>query len=364
MNILILTTHLNSGGITSYLKTLSGGLIHSGNRVWIVSSGGNRVDEFTRIGIQSVILNIRTKSELDPRIYWPLGRLARLIREEKINVIHAHTRITQVMGQCLGKMTGRPFVSTCHGFFKTRLSRRLVPCWGDAVIAISPAVKEHLEKDFRVPASRVFLVKNGIDIKDFPLSSPEMKKQKRREVNVPLDGPVIGIIARLSDVKGHDVLIHAMPRVLEKIPKAVLMIVGEGRLEACLKKQVEDLALNDHVVFNPTVNRTSEYLGLFDIFVMPSLQEGLGLAVIEAQAAGLPVVASRVGGIPSLIENGKTGLMVEPGNSQGLAEAMIEVLEDRQRAQEMGRCAREFIEQEFTADKMVEQTLEVYRGLL
>ncbi len=364
MNVLILTTHLNSGGITSYLLTLSRGLVDAGNAVFIVSGGGNMIGEFSGAGVKHTTLNIRTKSELDPRIYWPLGRLARFIKEKRIDVIHSQTRITQVMGQCLGKMTKRPFVSTCHGFFKTRLSRRIFPCWGDAVIAISPAVKEHLTRDFGLPGRLSELIRNGIDVKDFPLVSAQMREQKRKKFNIMAEEPVIGIIARLSDVKGHTVLIGAMSRVIQKIPTALLMIVGTGKMESFLKAKVRDMNLEDHVRFCPVVNRIPEYLAVFDIFVMPSLQEGLGLSVIEAQAAGLPVVASDVGGIPALIVNGQTGLLVEPKDTGALAQAIVELLENPQKAKDMGARAHTFIEREFSAERMVGQTLELYRKLV
>lgn len=362
MKILFLTTHVNTGGITSYLLTLSRGLVASGNSVTVVSSGGNMSDEFARRGVRNVILNIRTKSEADPRIYWPLRRLARYVREEAVDVIHAHTRVTQVMGECLKRMTGQPYVSTCHGFFKRRLSRRVLPCWGDAVIAISPAVRDHLQRDFGVPAGRIALIMNGLDITDFEVRDQAYRDAKRQELGVP-PGPVIGIIARLSDVKGQHVLIRAMTRVVNRDPQARLLIMGEGRAGESLRRQVGELGLQANIFFHPVVNRTAEYLPVFDIFVMPSLSEGLGLSVMEAQAAALPVVASRVGGIPSLIEHGKTGILVSPNDPEELARGLIDLLTDPQKARVIGRQARAFIVEECSAEKMVAQTSDLYRRL-
>ncbi len=363
MKILFLTTHLNSGGITSYLRTLTKGLIARGHQVFIASSGGDMEQEFLSLGAQLKTLNIKTKSELDPRIYLALIPLINLIREHHIDVIHAQTRITQVMGRCLQTLTGKPFVTTCHGFFKTRFFRKKFPFWGKRVIAISEPVKLHLQQDFLVVEQNICLVDSGLDITDFPLVDEATKKINRKKWDLG-EEPAIGIIARLSDVKGQDILIPAMKEVLQKIPKAKLLIVGEGKMETMLKDLVMTLNLHEHVKFYPIVNRTTEALSLFDVFVMPSRQEGLGLSVMEAQASGLPVVASNVGGIPTLIKDGQTGLLVEPENVHQLAQAIIKVLEDKNLAQRLGQQARSFIMQNYSSQKMVEKTIACYESVI
>lgn len=362
MNILFLSTHLNTGGISSYLLTLSRGLVKKGHPVWIATSGGNLVESLKESGVKHITLNIRTKSELDCRIYFSLLPLKEMIPKNKIDVIHAQTRVTQVIAACLSRLTGKPFVSTCHGFFKNRWSRRVFPCWGERVIAISPAVCEHLQKDFNLDPQRIVLIKNGIDLEDFPAVSAQTKETNRRAFGLE-DEPTIGIIARLSSVKGHDVLIAAMKKVAAQFPRARLLVVGKGRLEKELKRLVETSHLLENVRFYPVVNQSAEMLSLFDVFVMPSRQEGLGLSVMEAQAAGLPVVASKVGGLPSLIEDGRTGLFVPPENANLLAEAILLLLRNKDKAKEMGERARGFIQKEFSAQRMVEETVEVYKAV-
>ena len=363
MNVLFLTTHLNTGGITSYLFTLSRQLKDLGAAVTIASSGGDRQGDFSALGIRLVPLNIRIKSELDPRLYAAVFKLRKIIRQESIDIIHAQTRVTQVMGALLSHTAPAAYCSTCHGFFKPRWSRKIFPCWGKAVIAISPAVREHLRRDLLVPEDRIALIRNGLNLEEFPLRSREEKHASRREWRLP-DGPLLGIVARLSDVKGHSVLIDAMPAVLARFPAVRLLIVGEGKTAAGLKKQVETLGLEPQVIFMPVVNRTADILPLLDIFVLPSLQEGLGLSAMEAQAAGLPVIASRVGGLPSLIEDGRTGRLVEPRDSAQLAGAIIDLLEHPQDALAMGQRARAFIEREYSALRMARETLKMYNQIL
>lgn len=363
MNILLLSTHLNAGGITSYLLTLSKGLIDQGHAVHVASSGGDTENEFIAMGAIFLKLNIRTKSELSPKLYNALGLLKKYIEENSIHVIHSQTRITQVMGQLLMKSTGCPYLSTCHGYFKARLSRRIAPCWGRDVIAISEAVRGHLKKDFEVLEENIVLIPNGIDLNKFQLITDDKRRSVRAELHLSDDEPVLGIIARLSDIKGQDILIPAMKQVAKEVSNVKLLIVGEGRMESSLKEMVQSLKLNDHIFFYPVVNQTVKYLSALDIFVMPSRQEGLGLSVMEAQACGLPAVASNVGGLPSLIKNGTTGILVEPQNPDALGKALVELLKNPQGWKPMGLAARKFIEETYPSGKMVDKTIELYRRL-
>jgi glycosyltransferase involved in cell wall biosynthesis len=186
-----------------------------------------------------------------------------------------------------------------------------------------------------------------------------MRREARQKTDIG-DKPLIGIIARLSDVKGIDVLIKAMPLILKEIPSANLLIAGQGLQEVALKKLTQDLGLNACVHFKSTVNQTQDLLCAFDVFVMPSLMEGLGLSVMEAQACGIPVVASRVGGLVDLIEDGKSGYLVAVNDPKALADRIIEVLRAPQQSKVMAQQARLNIEQHFSARQMLQETLGVY----
>ncbi|MCA9401035.1 MAG: glycosyltransferase family 4 protein, partial [Candidatus Omnitrophica bacterium] len=293
MKVLLLTTHLNTGGITSYLLSLAGGLISQGHQVFIVSSEGTCVEQFTSIGAKVMRIDIRTKSELSPKIYLNVSKVRNFITKHSIDIIHAHTRVTQVMAHFLSKRCGIPYLSTCHGFFKPRFSRKIFPCWGQATIAISQPVKQHLVRDFGIKENVVHVVNNGIDLKLFRVDVAEIKQELREQFQLN-DKIVIGTIARLSDVKGLDVLIEAFRDVVGNDPRCQLVIIGQGKEEAGLKKLVNDLSLNDRVLFLPVIEQTHRMLPLIDLFVMPSRMEGLGLSVMEAQAVGLPVIASNV----------------------------------------------------------------------
>ena len=359
MNILFLTTHVNTGGITSYLLTLGGALVKSGHRVWVASSGGDCETYLQKAGINHVKINVRTKSELHPKLILSLPILKNLVRQENINIIHAQTRVTQVLGTWLGALSGIPLITTCHGFFRPRWFRRLFPCWGRAVIAISHPVAEHLKVEFKVPQNKVHLIVNGIDLDRFVPVDEQRRQIARKKLEFGAI-PLIGIIARLSDVKGINILIKAMPFILKDLPLAELLIAGQGPEEINLRSLTKDLGLESHVHFKNTINQPQELLAAFDVFVMPSLMEGLGLSVIEAQACGIPVVASRIGGLVDLIEDGTSGYLVKVGDFETLAGRIVEILRDPQQSKRMAQKARSHIEEHFSSRMMVNKTIQIY----
>ncbi|MDP8212039.1 MAG: glycosyltransferase family 4 protein [Candidatus Zapsychrus exili] len=363
MKILLISTHLNAGGITSYLLTLTKGFLSLGNEMYIATGGGDTEESFVSLGAKIIKLDILAKSDLDPKIYMALPKLKRLIKSYGIDIIHSNARVTQVMGNILKKLTGVPYVSTCHGFFKTRLTRRMFPCWGDKVIAISEAVENHLKNDFKISKKDIIRIENGIELNKFSVATKQVKLAKRVKFGLT-DEPVLGIVARLSIVKGQDILVNAMEKVVCKIPSAKLFIIGQGKTEDDLRKAVVKLGLENNVIFSPILGSVQESLSLLDIFIMPSRQEGLGISVMEAQASGLATIASNVGGIPSLIDNGKTGVLVEPENIDELSDAIVNLLNSPDKIKQIGDDARDFALKNYSSDLMVGKTLNVYKQLI
>lgn len=359
MKILFLVNHLNIGGITSYILTLASGLKKKGHSVFIASSGGELLPKFNDLGIIYIPIAIKTKNELSPKIFLSAFKLSKVIKDNKIEILHSQSRTTQVLGCLLHNLTGIKHISTCHGFFKRRFSRKILPCWGERIIAISEQVKEHLRGDFKVDLGRISLINNGIDLEKFRPVSLSQKQEAKSRLGLK-SGPVIGILARLSDVKGHKYLIEAMKAVLVFSPDAQLLIAGEGRMEKELNRLTESLSIGKSVFFMPEALDTRDILSAIDIFVMPSLKEGLGLALMEAMSSGLAVIGSSVGGIKTLIKDGENGLLVNPGDSLGIAKAIIDLLSDPDKASSLGANARKYITAEFSEEKMVLKTEELY----
>lgn len=359
MNILYLTNHLNIGGITNYVLSLSRGLKARGHNIYIASSGGKLLEKFKQAGITYIPIPINTKKELSLKILVSRFRLSNTVRKFNIDLIHSNSRTTQVLGYLLSRAVSLPHIFTCHGFFKRRFLRRIFPCWGVKIIAISESVKEHLIKDFRVKENAIRVVHNGIDVDRFRIQNTEDRRQKKNDLGLG-DGPVVGIVARLSDVKGHIYLIEAMQQVIEHNPTAQLIIVGEGKEKEMLVRRVKDLGIDKNVFFIAEVCDTRDVLAALDLFVLPSLKEGLGLALMEAMATGLGVIGSDVGGIRSLIQDNYNGKLIKPADTNALACAIIELLQDDKIREALGRQAQIFISHNFSQEKMVLETERVY----
>lgn len=364
MNILFLTNHLNVGGITSYVFSLAKGLKNKGHNVYVASSGGDSLTRFTEQGIIYIPIPIRTKAEINIfKLGVSLFKLMAHIKQKDIDIIHSNTRVTQVLGCLLERCTHKTHITTCHGFFKRRFFRRIFACWGNRVIAISESVREHLIRDFCVSPENIKLVYNGIDLENLKLRYSKNRDEVKRDFGLG-NGSVVGIVARLSDVKGHIFLIQAMKLVLDKIPDVQLLIVGEGRMKNKLERLTERLKIEKNVFFTPKVNNIQDALYVMDLFVMPSLKEGLGLGLMEAMAWGKAVIGSEVGGIKNLIRHGYNGLLVRAADAEQLSLSIIELLQNPAKSSILGNNARLFITENFSLEKMVSGTERVYRECL
>jgi len=273
--------------------------------------------------------------------------------------VHSNSRTTQVLGCLLQKYTKVSHISTCHGFFKKRFFRKVFPCWGQRTIAISEQVKEHLINDFKVDANKIDVIHNGIDVDRFREARTENREPAKKKLGLD-NGPVIGIVARLSDVKGHTYLIEAIHDIINEVPRAQLLIVGDGKMRQELISLTKSLGISKSVFFIPSVNDTRDVLSIMDVFVMPSVKEGLGLALIEAMAFGLAVIGSDVGGIRSLIQDGYNGLLINPKDTKDLSRAILGLLKDPPKRAILGNNAKSFIGQNFSQEKMAKETERAY----
>lgn len=366
MKILLLTTHLNLGGIGIYLLCLAEGLVQRGHQVWVASSGGDLVTAVQSCGAQHLQLDIKTKSVISIKVLRAVKQVTKVVQEQQIEIIHGHTRVTQVVAHLVARRLGLPYVTTCHGFFKPRIFRRIFPCWGNYCIAISEAVRSHLVHDLGVRKENIAVVHNGVKLAKFNPDkfSPEQKLRFRQDYGLHAQAPVIGSIARLSSVKGQSFLIAAMKRIIKVNPSVQLLLVGDGPEMEKLQAQVKQLRLDEHVFFAPATLDTSVPLSIIDIFVFPSILEGLGLAIIEAQAMALPVVASDVGGIYTLVKDKQNGFLVQAKDSQGIAQAILKLLKDEKLRTEFGRRAQQQVKAQFSLKQMCSGVEKVYQKAL
>ena len=364
MKILFLTNHLNPGGITSYLLTVCRALRGAGDvRLFIASRGGTRQEAFQSLGVTLWHVPLTTKCEVSPKVFLSYLRLKPLVRRERIDLLHAQTRVTQVLAAGLSRAAGVPFLSTCHGYFKPRLSRRLFPCWGQKVIAVSDQVRTHLLNDFGLLSGQIALVYNGVDVERFKPPTAQEKQAACRALGLDPSKKTVGHIGRLSDVKGQKYLVEAAAKLAGARKDTQFLLVGDGKEEAALRRLVCEKRLEGVFHFQRSVDDTAVPLRAMDVFVMPSLQEGLGLSLLEAMASGVPCVASMVGGILSVVQDGASGLLVPPADPAALSRGIARLLDDSGLSATLAYQARRQAEKKFAASSMAHLTKEVYSSL-
>lgn len=205
---------------------------------------------------------------------------------------------------------------------------------------------------------------SGIEMDRFHPVSEEEKKGLRENWGLGEHDAVIGIVSKLWEGKGHDLLIRAFEKIRKEKQHARLVIVGEGYLMESLKTQVRQLELSDGVIFTGFLEDVPRIIATFDVAVLPSYFEGMGRVLLEAMAMEKPVVGTRVGGIPDLIEEGLNGYLVDPGNERELASALLSILNDRGLATQMGKAGRKKMTDRFSAGMMVRSIEMVYSELL
>jgi glycosyltransferase involved in cell wall biosynthesis len=232
------------------------------------------------------------------------------------------------------------------------------------VVAVSDSVgKEILEHN--IPSAKVLIIPNGIDLDRF--NSGKRSDTLRREFGIDPECTIIGTVGRLSQEKGHTHLLHAAEKVLQTHPDVVFLIVGDGPLRKDLQDKALQLAQGGSVnpfLFSGVRNDMEEIYSLMDIFVLPSLTEGLPMVLLEAMAAQKPVVATMVGAVPRVVEDGHSGLLIPPGDVESLSGAIIDLLKDPHRAQHLAQNGYKRVRDHFSAKRMAEQYFEVYEDVL
>lgn len=363
MKILLLTTHLNIGGIGTYTVTLAKALKAKGEDVFVASCGGVLVPELIEGNVSHIKLDILTKSELSLKVFKAIFEIYRVVKKLDIDVIHAQTRVTQVVGFFVSRLCRVAVVTTCHGFFRKNIGRTLVPSWGDRVIAISEAVQEHLVKDFQVAKNKISLIYNGIDVKKFLRDFSEKEKDDlRNKFGIKKGCPVIGTVARFTPDKGHDVLLYALYDILKEKPDVQLVFVGEGKERSKVIDLVQRLNLSENVIFIKPQLHTVNILSIIDVFMFtPKRKEGLGIAVLEALASGKVVVATDVGGISTVIKDGVNGFLVRPSIPEVLIEPTLRLLKDKDLYKKMSQAGREIVIEKFSINGMADKVEAVYK---
>ena len=298
-----------------------------------------------------------------------LWRLTRLLVREHVTILQTHGARANFYGRIAGRLAGVPvIISTVHNSLKdyevrslrrglyTFLLRVTLPLV-HRIICVSDANRWDLIDECPAAKAKTHTVYNGVDLSVF--SSQFDRQTVRREIG-ELQGPVLVTIARLTEQKGHRYLVQALPSLLETWPQLCCLFVGDGELRDALHRMAIDLGVERACRFVGVRQDIADILAAADVMVLPSLSEGFPFVLLEALAMGCPVVASRVNGVPELIENHKMGLLVPARDSQALAAAIREILSDPTAARKMGAEGRAVVRERFTVDQMVANTTAIF----
>ena len=338
---------------------LARGLIEAGDETRIVCQPGSPLGERAReAGIPCDEIPMR--GEGDVIAAWRIGRLLRRVRPD---VVHVHTPHAHTLAQLAAPLAGWPRLvvskRTDFSIFRNSffgLNRLKYNHGVHRYAVVSEAVRDVLVAD-GIPAGRISVVRSGVDPARWSRGNGT---DLRGELGLAAEAPVVGNIGNLYPHKGQRTLVEAAPGILEAVPEARIVIVGDGELAGDLRVLAEQRGVDDRVIFTGFREDIARFLSLFRVFVMPSHQEGLGTAVLDAFALRLPVVATRAGGIPEMIRDGENGILVPPKDPDALAGAVIGLLRSPERARALGEAGLRTVREEFSVDRMVADTRALY----
>jgi glycosyltransferase involved in cell wall biosynthesis len=320
------------------------------------------VRDMQRLGVSVEQMVIRR--HLDPLL---IRGLSRKFREFKADAVHTHLIHADLHGVLAAKLAGMG-----HIYFSSHNDdkfRRLLPVqllqgslWRlvNGGIAISDSLRQFLIRTEFAPPSKVTTVHYGLDPTSIHFD-PDARQKLWAELNIPPDAMLLGSLCRLTAQKGLTYAIEALRQISTDFPNTHYVIAGEGELLVELSQQAEQAGLKNRVHFLGWRPDARDLLSAFDVFLIPSLWEGFGLVALEAMAASVPILASRVSALPEIVVDGETGYLVSPSDPLALAEKLRLLLSDRPSARQLGKAGRHRLEQVFSVDRMVDAILAVYR---
>ncbi len=356
------------GGQTAVLL-LAENLDHQLFEVFVCSAGdGPLVEEARSRGFAHIPVPLSKTFRLST-----VKHIAAALEKNRIQILHTHGGIAGLFGRWAARLGRTPvIVHTLHGIHYLHyrnpllkslyvLQERIFSRFTDGLILVSQADLSQAKKHKLAAEDKMFVIPNGTDLR-LERDAEDIQK-KRRAWGWEAEQSVIGTVARLHRQKGVFYLVKAAEKVLNAFPGAKIVVVGEGPLGQKLRKMAVKMALEGGLLFLGERKDAAELISLFDIFVLPSLWEGLPFVLVEAAALQKPIVATAVDGVTEIIEDGKTGVLVPPKDPQALADAIIRLLRDKDSASRLAARAQALIPPRFPLRRMVEQTQNLYLQL-
>jgi glycosyltransferase involved in cell wall biosynthesis len=308
-------------------------------------------------GIRIALVRMRTS--FDPVA---INLVRGLLRKEKINIINTHSSRDSWIATIGAWLSGRKHivVRTRHLAIgiKKSLTYTLLP---DKIVTVSEYVRR-LFMDQGIQPDKVITIPSGIDLMKFDPSKTD--NTLREEIGINQADPLVVMVAILRFNKGHYYFVNAAKKVIEDFPDTKFLIVGDGPQRKNIERYVNELDLRNNVLMLGLRDDIPRILASADIYVMPSLREGMGQSTMEAMAMGVPVIVSNVGGLPELVIDNQTGIVVPPKDVSSLAKAMITMLSDKEKSRRLAEAARQSIRDKYSIERTIDKTLELYAALL
>jgi glycosyltransferase involved in cell wall biosynthesis len=350
--VLLIAGTLEVRGSVTYTLNLARGLQQRGCEPLVLSPGGPMLPLFEQYGIRVDMADKFGKPIYD---LFTFRRHLKSIAPEGFNLIHLQHKGYMRQGLRAARYLGLPMVLTVHHFFEPGETLKVSKKYVQGIIAVSQAVREDLVNNARIPRELVKVVRTGLDIERARKLCVRMQKNKV---------PVVGTVGMLTRVKGNDCFLRSAREILDKGHEAFFVVAGQGRENMRLRRLAKELDLTRKLTFVTDFSDNYEVLRAFDIFVNPSLREGLGLTVLQAMACGVPTVSTASGGIHTFVTEGETGLMVPQQDAAAIAMAVIRLIEDREFAGKIASNALAMVEQEYTLARMMDEVFDLYNEVV
>ena len=292
-------------------------------------------------------------------------KVARLMKQQQIEILQTTLFYADVIGAYAAYLAHVPVVISWEavtGPFALRhyCAYKLAAWKIDRIVAVSEDIRTRVIRERNLADEKVVTIHYGVDLKKF---APEDQALKKADIGVSDENTVLGTVARFDHPKGHKHLIAAAPEVVKKYPNVRFVFVGDGPLRQDVEQQIHRLGLDQYFILLGFRRDVKQLLGLFDLFILPSLSEGLPNAVLEAMACSNPVVASAVNGVVEVVVDGKTGYLVPPGEPQQISAAVIKMLQSPENMKQMGNRGRERVAAAFSVEQQIGKFEELYDTL-
>jgi len=332
--------------------------------------GNPMAEEIRALGIPVHCLDIKHLRDWNA-----LPRLIKYLKENDVDLVHTQLEFANILGNISARFLHLPSVCTIHVMpsldvkTKSKLHQRLewfvLKYFCDRVISVSEEAREYHLQISDAPSSRVSTIYNGIDLSSFLSLNRQLERTNvRAELGIPSDASLLTTVAVLRPPKGIQYMIRALPAILASNPNTYYLVVGDGSHRDALIEEVKNFGVGDRVVFAGMRRDVPRLLSASDVFVLPTLTEALPTVLAEAMAAKLPIIASRVGGVPEMMTDGQNGCLVEPEDVEGLARACMDLLANPEKRAAMGAEGWKIVNQKFNIEKQVDQLEALYLAQL